>query len=237
MEQEKKNKHLLPILLIILFVVAAILLFLIFQHIASSGLAENTSVSQENISLENPDIIYQNEDIEIYTFFPSSVVNTDADATYVEDVASIEFKNISESYLKTCEIQIKTADGTWFTFVAEDIPVGMEVMSFEQSNQTIEEGIEIADVKCSTEVEISDVLLENQIEFFENELEIVVKNVGKEDLEDLVISCHCMMDDVSYGGSKYEYSLKYLKTGESATIYADDCYFGQAKVVRIAVNE
>ena len=46
-----------------------------------------------------------------------------------------------------------------------------------------------------------------------------------------------MMDETSYGGSKYEYSLEMLKAGETARIDAVDCCYGQAKVVRIFANE
>ena len=138
--------------------------------------------------------------------------------------------------MKKCEIQIETADGETYSFLAKDIPAEMEVMAFETSNKTIKEEMEVANFTCSTEAESSDVLMSDQIEVSEEGTVVTVKNISGKDLSDLVVTCHWMMDEVSYGGSKYEYPVEILKAGETATIEAADCYLGQVKAVRISAK-
>lgn len=205
------------------------------------GSKEVTEASDAGVEGEvvtkNPDVIYQTDEIEVYTVFPSSVMNTDADSEFVENLASVEFKNISGSYLKKCEIQAETADGELFSFYAEDIPADMEVMAFDTMNKSIAEKMEVVNFTCSTEIETADILMKDKIEVETEGIGIKLKNISDTDLSDLVVTCHWVMDDVSYGGSKYEYPVEMLKVGETATIEAADCYLGQVKVVRISANE
>lgn len=240
---KKKFKRLVIILGVLLFVLLVLLAIIIFRDKDSNDVSDNgnnevtseQNVEEENIA-ENPEIVYQTEEIEVYTIFPSDVINTDADSEFVKNLASVEFKNISGIYLKKCEIQIETADGETYSFLAKDIPAEMEVMAFETSNKTIKEEMEVANFTCSTEAESSDVLMSDQIEVSEEGTVVTVKNISGKDLSDLVVTCHWMMDEVSYGGSKYEYPVEILKAGETATIEAADCYLGQVKVVRISAK-
>lgn len=241
---KKKSKRLVIILGVLLFALLVLLAIIIFRDKDSNDVLDNSNnevTSEQNVEeeiiAENPEIVYQTEEIEVYTIFPSDVINTDADSEFVKNLASVEFKNISGTYLKKCEIQIETADGETYSFLAEDIPAEMEVMAFETSNKTVEEEMEVANFTCSTEVETSDILMPDQIEVSEEGTVVTVKNISGKDLSDLVVTCHCMMDETSYGGSKYEYSLAILKAGETAEIDAVDCCYGQAKVVRISANE
>ncbi len=182
-------------------------------------------------------IIYQDQQIEIYTLFPSSVINTDGDNQFVDDLASLEFKNISGSFIKKCEIDVDTEDGETLTFIGEDIPDQMNVLAFEVSNKPIDEEDLAKNFDCSVELDSTDVMLEDSIKISGEEIEIKVKNKSRDDLSNLVVTCHCMMDDVSYGGSTYDYIIPELKAGKSATIYAEDCYFGEAKVVKVTVKQ
>lgn len=230
----------LGVFLSVLFVASVII---IFRNKDSNDASDNSNdevTSEQNVEeeiiAENPEIVYQTEEIEVYTIFPSDVINTDADSEFVNSLASVEFKNISGTYLKKCAIQIETVDGETYSFLAEDIPAEMEVMAFETSNKTVKEEMEVANFTCSTEVETSDVLMSDQIEVSEEGTVVTVKNISGKDLSDLVVTCHCMMDETSYGGSKYEYPIEILKAGETAEIDAVDCCFGQVKVVRISAN-
>ena len=110
---KKKIKRLVIILGILLFVLLTLLALLIFRDKDSNDVSDNDNneviseqnVEEENIA-ENPEIVYQTEEIEVYTIFPSDVINTDADSEFVKNLASVEFKNISGTYLKKCKIQI-----------------------------------------------------------------------------------------------------------------------------------
>ena len=242
--RNKKNfKRLMIILGILLFALLVVLAIIIFRDKDSNDVSDKSNyevISEQDVEVEiiaeNPEIVYQTDEIEVYTIFPSDVINIDADSEFVKNLASVEFKNISGTYLKKCEIQVETADGETYSFLAEDIPAEMEVMAFETSNKTVEEEMEVANFTCSTEVDTSDVLMSDQIEVSEEGIVVTVKNISGKDLSDLVVTCHCMMDETSYGGSKYEYSIEMLNAGETAEIDAVDCCFGQAKVVRISAN-
>lgn len=240
--KKKKQRKRLICLWIILVVLLFVLAFLIYRDMKtkkSQGDKAQSQVSEEQQSADaqkTPTILYKSEEIELYAFFPSDVINVDDSSEFVNGVASVEFKNISGRYLKECTIEIKAMNGETYEFVAEEIPADMEVIAFDCASKTVEENTEIEEVDCSTEESVSDNLLESQVEVAENEMEVTIKNIGDTDLSNIVVTCHCMMDDVSYGGSKYEYKVEKLAAGESTVIDAVDCYFGQAKVVHIAAE-
>lgn len=224
----------------ILVVLLLVLAFLIIRESNAKKSRVEDEQSQVSTELENddteekPTILFKSEEIELYAFFPSDVMNVDDSSEFVNGVASVEFKNISGRYLKKCTIEIKATNGESYEFVAEEIPADMEVIAFDCSSKVVEEDTEIQEVECSTEEDVSNNLLEAQVEAEENEMEVTIKNVSETDLSNVIVTCHCMMDDVSYGGSKYEYKIEKLSAGESVVVEAVDCYFGQAKVVRIS---
>lgn len=237
---KKKTKRLIAVLGCLLCVAIIFLAVMINQknkeNASETSEKEGALETQQEQLIEKPEIIYQNEDIEIYTIFPSSVVNIDSESEYVTDLSTIEFKNISGKYLKKCEFQITANNGETYEFVAEDIPKDMQVMAFDTSSKTTTAEVEIDDVECNVEKGIKDALMKDTLEIVENGMDITIKNISEEDLTNLVVTCHCVLDELSYGGSKYEYSLEKLGAGETATINAEDCYFGDVKVVRVVAE-
>lgn len=240
MKNKKKQKKQMMCLWIILVFLLLILVFLVFRELNAKKNQADAKQSQMSVKLENddteekPTILFESEEIELYAFFPSDVINVDDSSEFVNGVASVEFKNISGNYLEKCTIEIKAMNGESYKFIAEEIPADMEVIVFDCSSKTVEENTEIDEVDCSIEESTSDNLLETQVEATENEMEVTIKNVSDKDLSNIVVTCHCVMDEVSYGGSKYEYKVEKLSAGESVVVDALDCYFGQAKVVRIS---
>lgn len=223
-------------ILVILVLILCISFFAILSLSNSNQYGSDDGESNGNL-INHKTVIYENSQIEIYTLFPSSVINTDGGDQFVDNLASLEFKNISGTHIKRCEIHVDTEMGKTLTFVGEDIPNEMNVLAFETSNKSIDkEDFEKA-FDCTVETDSTDVLLKDTLKISEEELEVEVKNISKNNLSNLVVTCHCVMDGVSYGGSKYDYVIPELKAGESATIYAEDCYFGEVKVVKVAVKQ
>lgn len=240
-KKKRKQKKQLVCLGTILFVLVIVLAILIFQRLQSDD--EQDTVAQDSL-LEQGDtaaqgdvtVLYRSQEIEVYSFFPSSVVNVDSSSEFVDNVASIEFKNISGTYLESCEIEVTAKNGETYQFIAEEIAADMELIAFETTSKTMSEEIEAANIECTATKGTAENLLGSQIEVTEDEMQVTITNTGEQDLEHVVIVCHCVMDDVSYGGSKYEYEVESLASGETKTIEAIDCYFGQAKAVRVFVR-
>lgn len=236
--KKKKQWICLGTIIVVLAIVLAILIFqkLQLDNEEDTG-AQDSSVEQgDEMEEENVTVLYRSQEIEVYSFFPSSAVNVDSMSEFVDNVASIEFKNISGTYLERCEIQVIADNGVTYQFVAEEIAANMEVIAFETSSKTISDATEVANIEGTAITGTDENLLEDQVKVTEEEMEVTITNTGEQDLEHVVIVCHCVMDDVSYGGSKYEYEVESLASGETKVIKAIDCYFGQAKAVRVFVR-
>lgn len=229
----------------IIYIVALIVILAVVVCFMKKQQKDMTSTDNKDTAVEKqkdeeakptPSAIYQSGDIEIYSLFPSSVINTDGGSEYVENLASIEFKNISGAYLTLCRIEIRDTDGETYTFVAEDVSKDMKVMAFEINNKTWDEEKDIESITSTAKTMAEEMLLE-EIESNVDGMTITIKNKSDRDLFHVTVVCHCMMDDTSYGGRKYNYLVDKLPAGQTATIEAVDCYFGEAKVVCVLEDE
>ena len=67
-------------------------------------------------------------------------------------------------------------------------------------------------------------------------ISVTLTNLTDEDLAGLTVYCHCLFDGTYFGGSTYAYPVDGIPAGESVTIQAEECYLGEAAVVRVTRN-
>ena len=60
--------------------------------------------------------------------------------------------------------------------------------------------------------------------------EIKITNETENEMSNLLLHCHCLIEDTYFGGLTYTK----IQPGDSVTIQADECYLGTADVVRVS---
>lgn len=241
MGKQKKRKHVkkltlsLRILLLVIIIVVAVIV--VDKKTKENRLNnhEEAEILEEEVVLERAEL-YQSQEIVIYSLFSSSTMNPDAAMQFGENIATIEFQNISNNCIKKCEIQLTASNGEEYHFLAEDIPAGAEVMAFDTSNKTLPDDVECENISVNVETEDGDTLMSDQLEISVDGIQVSLKNISEADLQNVVVTCHCALDEVCYGGVKYEYSTDKIAAGETIIFNAEDCYIGQAKVVRVSAE-
>ena len=53
-------------------------------------------------------------------------------------------------------------------------------------------------------------------------------------LSNLLLHCHCLIDGSYFGGLTYTYPVESIPAGQSIAVEAEDCYLGEAAVVRVS---
>lgn len=187
-----------------------------------------------------PDIFpYMLEDgkLEITSFFQFSGTNPDADDADGENIASIALQNHSEEQLKSAQITAVLTDGREVHFEIKDLPAGKSVMAFSTGNDSYDLTTACESISCAAEFEKEDVRMSDRLSFRAEETAVTVTNNSAEDLENLIVYCHCVLDEEYFGGLTYSYPVERIPAGESVTFDVAECYLGAAEVVRIEQGE
>ena len=169
----------------------------------------------------------------VSSLFQSTIFNPDCGGTSGENIASLEFTNSSGRYLVRCEFTAVTVDGAEYHFLALDVPAGQTVDAFETSNASLASNVEWERITCTADFEDA-VYLPAGLDIRVEETQVTLTNNGSEDLNNYVVHCHCSLDGNYFGGTTYSYPIETLAAGETITVSADDCYLGEAAVVRVA---
>ena len=172
----------------------------------------------------------------IQSIFPFTGMNPDAGLQFGENIAGVQLINTSDLHLTEAEIEAVLTDGTILTFRAEDVAPGMSVMAFSLEHGTLEDPARCADIFGYAEFEEGDPLRSDLVEIAIEGVEVTVKNVSGEDLANLDVSCHGLLDGSCFGGRTYTYRIPSLSAGGSTTILAQDCILGMAQVARIELG-
>lgn len=191
-------------------------------------------VEQENSQIEFP---YELQDgkLIVNSLFQSSIDNPDCNNEMGEDIASLEITNQSDEFCASAEITITMSDGTEISFTATDIPAGKKIWVFASDNKRVDLNDSCEKIESSAKFkEVS--MLEEQLSVSVDDTSITIQNLTENEITNLSVCCHCLFDDVYFGGLTYIYPLTVISAGGSVTIEADDCYMGVAEVVCIIPN-
>ena len=151
--------------------------------------------------------------LSIESIFQFTGFNPDNENTEGENIAALAVINQSEQHLSSAQFTVKLADGARLAFEVTDLPAG------EKDTAEFEDVSPVMADRLSAEVQETTVTLTNNSE---------------EDLSNLLLHCHCVIDDAYFGGLTYTYPIASIPAGQSASVDAVDCYLGQAAVVRVS---
>lgn len=202
---------------------------------------EDTQGQQESESGQQvPDIfpyMLEGGKLEITSFFQFSGTNPDAQDVDGENIAAITLRNHSGEQLKCAQITAALTDGREVQFEIKDLPAGKSAMVFSTENESYELSTACESISCTAEFETADVLMSDRCSFRVEETVVTVTNNSAEDMENLTVYCHCILDEECFGGLTYSYPVERIPAGESVTFDASECYLGTAEVVRVEQGE
>ena len=92
------------------------------------------------------------------------------------------------------------------------------------------------ELKCEASFAEEPPFLAEQVAVETEGISVTLTNLTDEDLAGLTVYCHCLFDGTYFGGLTYAYPVDGIPTGESVTIQAEECYLGEAAVVRVTRN-
>lgn len=233
---KKKQNKIVKLLVVVLVLAIVALIAVVGWKMKEDKNAAEAEKSEEVQELEFP---YELEDgkLVIDSVFQFSGSNPDCNDEEGENIASINLVNKSEQHLAHAEIKITTAEGKEFNFVVEDIPAGKAVMAFEKDNVVYELTDKCIAVESTAQFEDASVMRDEAVKIDVKETTITLTNISDQNLNNLVLHCHCLLDDAYFGGSTYTYPVEEIQAGGKAEIQADECYLGEAAVVRVSQDD
>lgn len=175
----------------------------------------------------------ENGKLTVNSLFQSSIDNPDCNNEYADDIATLEVKNTSDEFLKEAKITITLNNGTKIPIVITNLPSGKSVWAFATDNAAVELNPVCIEIACDAEFEKQMPVLADTVSYEVNETKVTLHNLSSDNLTDLSIGCHCLFDDIYFGGLTYSYDVDKLSASDSTTLDTDDCYLGSAEVVCI----
>lgn len=234
--KKRKNKRKkISIVLGTILILLLILLIVVIWHNKNLEKIENAQKKEqeETAGISFP---YELEDgkLEVDSLFQFTGTNPDCGDEDGEDIAALTVINKSEKYLLTAAIQAELTNGTKLSFEIKDLPAGESVIVFEKNNLTYELSDTCASITGVAEFAEGAERMEDKLSIEVQETTITLTNTAGEDLTNLLLHCHCLVDDAYFGGLTYSYPVEMLPAGQSITVQADECYLGAASVVRVS---
>lgn len=170
------------------------------------------------------------------SLFQFTGINPDCNDEEGENVAALTVINQSEQHLASAEITAELANNVKLVFEVKDLPAGQSCTVFEKNNTVYELTDTCWSIEDTAEFEEKTTLLEDKIKIDVQETMITLTNTTEEDITNLLLHCHCCVDEAYFGGLTYTYPVENIPAGESVIIQADECYLGEATVVRVSLD-
>lgn len=203
--------------------------------------AEDIEIEEESLaSIEfeeekGIDFPYELDDgnLVVNALFQSSIENPDCGNEYADDIASLEIVNQSGRFLESAVITLTMSDGAQMHMTMRDIPADQKVWVFENNNVSLTGEMVCVTMDCETNYLGQVPEVSHQIAVDVEGTTITIANQSEEIVSGVTVECHCLFDDVYYGGQTYNYPIDEISPGGAVVVEAEDCYLGTAEVVLI----
>lgn len=245
--QNSRKKGLSPKIVVFAIIgtilIAAIAIAVAVYRIETGGGIEDGSKESESQGEEQKEaglsFPYELEGgkLSVSSIFQFTGSNPDNENAEGENIAALTVVNQSEQHITSAEIRVKLADETELIFEIVDMAAGQSVMVFEKENQTYDLNDVCEEITDTVEFEEEPVLMEDRISIDVQGTTVTLTNNSGEDLSNLLLHCHCLIDNSYFGGLTYTYPVESIPAGQSASVEAEDCYLGEAAVVRVSQDD
>lgn len=192
----------------------------------------------EEVQVQSVEFPYVTEDgkLEITSLFQFSGFNPDCAGEESTDIAALQLHNASSEHLTKAELVLQMESGQSLRFAVTDLPASGDAMVFAVDNTEMDSKDACLNVTYNGSYEAETPVLADQISVQPGEAQITLTNLSDEDLMDITVYCHCLLEDASFGGLTYGYPVAKLPAGQSIVVDTPDCYLGPAQVVRIELG-
>lgn len=170
--------------------------------------------------------------VELESMFRYSGINPDCGDENGDEIGGIILNNKSGKQLSRIELRVTTSEGRIISFLAEELPAGQTAWVFEKNNEKFPSGEYPVSIDCDLAF-LEEPAIPEGVTWSANGMEITLTNNSGKDLRDLTVVCRCSLEDAYFGGAAYTYTVDALPDGGSAVVSAEDCYLGDAAVVRV----
>lgn len=170
------------------------------------------------------------------SLFSSDVMNPDCGNSYGCDIATAELTNNSDRVIESAKIEVELSDGSTMIFCLAYIPAGKTVWAFSVDNDVLKSELFVTDVACTVRFADALDLCEENVTVSVNEYSVVLNNKTSNVIADAAVCCHCVVDDIYFGGTVFTYNSGELAAYSGTIIEAADCMLGTAEVVHIEIN-
>lgn len=231
MSKRKKNSRTLLILVIIAaLLVLALLVWKLVDRVGGDPQPDASPSVVPGLTLP-----YALEDgkLELTAVFQYTGDNPDCSDETGEDIAALAVTNQSDQHLTKATFTAELADGTALQFEAADVPAGETVWAFASDNSSYDTANPCVAVTCDARFEASTPVLAEQLSVSVEGTAVTLTNISGAALENLTVDCHCLFNEAYFGGRTYSYAVPSIAAGSSVTIQAEECYLGEAAVVRV----
>lgn len=229
---DKKKKVLIIAIAVICIIVASI----VFTDGKGNQTDNEPKLGKNMITSEImfPHQIEKNVSVE--SLFQFSGTNPDT-GNEGENIAALFVTNNGDEHIEKADIIVKIKDSEELHFYISDLPAGKSINVFETDDKQFNFSDQVVSIKGDVHFGKQDKDLEENVKIVVEETEITISNVSNKNIKDMIVHCHCALDDVYFGGLTYNYPIRELKAGESVQLDAIECYMGEASVVRLSLDD
>lgn len=231
MSKRKKNSRTLLILVIIAALL--VLALLVWKLVDRVGGAPQPDASPSAVPGLTLPYVLEDGKLELTAVFQYTGDNPDCSDETGEDIAALAVTNQSDQHLTKATFTAELADGTALQFEAADVPAGETVWAFASDNSSYDTANPCVAVTCDARFEASTPVLAEQLSVSVEGTAVTLTNISGAALENLTVDCHCLFNEAYFGGRTYSYAVPSIAAGSSVTIQAEECYLGEAAVVRV----
>lgn len=197
----------------------------------STGVSENTSPD----ALELP-LTLENGTLELASFFRYDGANPDAAMAQGDNIAAVELKNTSGVYIVEAQLELELSSGRTLHFTLEELPNGESALALSLENTSV--GADELPVAASASVKLAQTGgALSGISVFVNGDTVTLQNLGGTPLDGITVYCRALLDERYFGGVCCKYKVNTLPAYGTVSLTAEDCIFGEARVVRVTVGE
>lgn len=176
-------------------------------------------------------VALDSDKLQLGSVFEYTGMNPDCEEVYGEEIGAIQLKNVSGSYLKSAAVTVTLSNGDVLKYLAQEVPADMEIMAFDTANTVYDDTYRVEDIQV--DVEYGESADSKMVTWSVSGSEITVENKSDQEMKNVTIYYHCVIDDLGYGGKAYEMSVEKLQPGEAVTVTDSYCYVGDVKVSNV----
>lgn len=227
-KQKKSGRTLLIVVIVAALLVLAFLVWKLADRVGETR--PDASAAPEELTL--PYVLADGK-LAVTAVFQYTGENPDCGDEAGDDIAALAVTNQSGQHLTKATFTAKLADGAQLQFAAVDVPVGQTVWAFALDNSSYDPANPCESITCDAQFEAGTPVLSEQLSISVEGTAVTLTNTSGAALENLTVDCHCLFNDVYFGGRTYAYTVLSIAAGGSVTIPAEECYLGEAAVVRV----